>query len=144
MNLVSRKMVIKEFKDRFLVRRKYGSGQFGEDVFAVESGLCGSIRRASVASGIYSAHMQKGPVFRLGLSLNLMPGSSLLSHGETPHYHRRYGVSLLSSAWGQVGPPRYGRQANSVLSTRPVMTCRFNLLSSLLIDVSSAKTSSAL
>ncbi|EFU53871.1 hypothetical protein HMPREF1621_02497, partial [Escherichia coli A25922R] len=54
MNLVSRKMVIKELKDRFLVRRKYGSGQFGEDVFAVESGLCGSIRRASVASGIYS------------------------------------------------------------------------------------------
>ncbi len=41
-----------------------------------------------------------------GLLLNLMPGSSLLSHGETPHYHRRYGVSLLSSAWGQVGPPR--------------------------------------
>ncbi len=56
----------------------------------------------------------KGPVFRLSLLLNLMPGSSLLSHGETPHYHRRYGVSLLSSAWGQVGPPRYGRQANSV------------------------------
>ena len=99
-------MVIKELKDRFLVRRKYGSGQFGEAVFAVESGLCGSIRRASVASGIYSAPTQKGPVFRLGLSLNLMPGSSLLSHGETPHYHRRYGVSLLSSAWGQVGPPR--------------------------------------
>ena len=53
-----------------------------------------------------------------GLLLNLMPGSSLLSHGETPHYHRRYGVSLLSSAWGQVGPPRYGRQANSVSLTR--------------------------
>ena len=65
--------------------------------------------------------------FITGLLLNLMPGSSLLSHGETPHYHRRYGVSLLSSAWGQVGPPRYGRQANSVLSTRLVMTCRFNL-----------------
>ena len=48
--------------------------------------------------------------------LYLVPGSSLLSHGETPHYHRRYGVSLLSSAWGQVGPPRYGRQANSFLS----------------------------
>ncbi|MGF4099191.1 NAD(P)H-dependent oxidoreductase, partial [Klebsiella pneumoniae] len=28
-------------------------------------------------------------------TLDLMPGSSLLSHGETPHYHRRYGVSLL-------------------------------------------------
>src|SRR5699024_361353 len=60
----------------------------------------------------------KGPVFRLSLSFYLMPGSSLLSHGETPHYHRRYGVSLLSSAWGQVGPPRYGRQAKSVLLTR--------------------------
>ncbi len=56
----------------------------------------------------------KGPVFRLSLLFYLMSGSSLLSHGETPHYHRRYGVSLLSSAWGQVGPPRYGRQANSV------------------------------
>ncbi len=56
----------------------------------------------------------KGPVFRLSLLFYLMPGSSLLSHGETPHYHRRYGVSLLSSAWGQVGPPRYCRQANSV------------------------------
>ncbi len=32
--------------------------------------------------------------------------------GSIPHYHRRYGVSLLSSAWGQVGPPRYGRRAN--------------------------------
>ena len=78
-----------------------------------------------------------------GLLLNLMPGSSLLSHGETPHYHRRYGVSLLikqnlpgglsavvppdpipnsevkrRSADGSVGPPRYGRQANSVLSDR--------------------------
>ena len=47
-----------------------------------------------------------------------MPGSSLLSHGETPHYHRRYGVSLLSSAWGQVGPPRYSRQANSWCTKR--------------------------
>ncbi|EIR55986.1 hypothetical protein YPPY71_4046, partial [Yersinia pestis PY-71] len=29
-----------------------------------------------------------------GLSVYLIPGSVLLSHGETPHYHRRYGVSL--------------------------------------------------
>ena len=120
MNLVSRKMVIKELKDRFLVRRKYGSGQFGEDVFAVESGLCGGIMRIFTLAATlrrsgktrlrrirpFSAPAQKGPVFRPGLLLNLMPGSSLLSHGETPHYHRRYGVSLLSSAWGQVGPPR--------------------------------------
>ncbi len=73
--------------------------------------------------------LTKGALYQLShiSTLNLMPGSSLLSHGETPHYHRRYGVSLLSSAWGQVGPPRYGRQANSVLSTRHVLTCRFNL-----------------
>ncbi len=62
--------------------------------------------------------LTKGALYQLShiSTLNLMPGSSLLSHGETPHYHRRYGVSLLSSAWGQVGPPRYGRQANSLCS----------------------------
>ncbi len=43
---------------------------------------------------------------------NLKPGDVLLSHGEAPHYHRRYCVSLLSSAWDQVGPQCYGRQAN--------------------------------
>ena len=57
--------------------------------------------------------MQKSQPIGLAFSSYLMLGSSLLSHGETPHYHRRYGVSLLSSAWDQVGPPRYGRQANS-------------------------------
>ena len=44
--------------------------------------------------------------------LKNMPGSVLLSHGETPHYHRRYAFSLLSSEWIQVVPTRYGRQAN--------------------------------
>ncbi len=47
------------------------------------------------------------------ISIKLTSGSSLLSHGETPHYHRRYGISLLSSAWDQVAPPRYYRQTNS-------------------------------
>ena len=70
-----------------------------------------------MAVRLTAKHKKKGPVFRLSLSFYLMPGSSLLSHGETPHYHRRYGVSLLSSAWGQVGPPRYRRQANSVFNT---------------------------
>ena len=51
----------------------------------------------------------------------MMPGSSLLSHGEAPHYHRRCGVSLLSSAWGQVGPPRSRRQANSFPYTASAM-----------------------
>ena len=54
----------------------------------------------------------KRPSVRMACLFYWMPGSSLLSHGETPHYHRRYGVSLLSSAWGQVGPPRSCRQAN--------------------------------
>ena len=85
--------------------------------------LHGKIRSRRICPTQESVHRQttdktKGPVFRLSLLFYLMPGSSLLSHGETPHYHRRYGVSLLSSAWGQVGPPRYGRQANSVLLTR--------------------------
>ena len=76
------------------------------------------IRSRRICPGWESVHRQtsnktKGPVFRLSLLFYLMSGSSLLSHGETPHYHRRYGVSLLSSAWGQVGPPRYCRQANS-------------------------------
>ncbi len=56
--------------------------------------------------GVLFKRKTKSSVFRLSFLLYLMPGSSLLSHGETPHYHRRYGVSLLSSAWGQVGPPR--------------------------------------
>ena len=41
----------------------------------------------------------------------LVPGSVLLSHGESPHYPRRCSVSLLSSAWIQVGPLRSGCQA---------------------------------
>ena len=32
-----------------------------------------------------------------------------------PHYHRRYSVSLLCSAWVQVVPLRYRRQANSLI-----------------------------
>ena len=37
-------------------------------------------------------------------------GDALLSHGETPHYHRHYGILLLSSEWSQVELPHYGRQ----------------------------------
>ncbi len=40
-----------------------------------------------------------------------MLGDDLLSHGETPHYHRRCCVSRLSSGWDQVVPQLYGRQA---------------------------------
>ena len=43
------------------------------------------------------------------------PGDNLLSHGETPHYHRRSFVSLLSSRWIQVGQNGYRRQAKLVM-----------------------------
>jgi hypothetical protein len=47
--------------------------------------------------------------FAIGVSeFNL--DDDLLSHGETPHYHRRCIVSLLSSGWDQVVPMLYGRQ----------------------------------
>uniref|UniRef100_UPI001A9F6646 hypothetical protein n=1 Tax=Celerinatantimonas diazotrophica TaxID=412034 RepID=UPI001A9F6646 len=38
---------------------------------------------------------KKSPIQWMGL--NSKPGSDLLSHGETPHYHRRCCVSRLSS-----------------------------------------------
>src|SRR5690606_41923179 len=44
---------------------------------------------------------------RFGIALD----DDLLSHGATPHYHRRCIVSLLSSERDQVGPMLYGRQA---------------------------------
>ena len=53
--------------------------------------------------------------FAIGVSeFNL--DDDLLSHGETPHYHRRCIVSLLSSGWDQVVPMLYGRQEIRVLS----------------------------
>ena len=44
------------------------------------------------------------------LLLYLVSSDDLLSHGEAPHYHRRDCVSLLSSAWDQVGPQCYCHQ----------------------------------
>ncbi len=62
--------------------------------------------KLSSSEKIYGDLPQKKQVTKL------KPGDVLLSHGETPHYHRRCFVSRLSSAWIQVGPKRYGRQAN--------------------------------
>ena len=60
--------------------------------------------------GEFSARKNKTPsAFADGVSeFNL--DDDLLSHGETPHYHRRCIVSLLSSGWDQVVPMLYGRQ----------------------------------
>ncbi len=76
--------------------------------------------------------LTKGALYQLShiSTLNLMPGSSLLSHGETPHYHRRYGVSLLSSAWGQVGPPHFRTSSSLNMAVRggfePPIRCRIH------------------
>src|SRR5690554_5857671 len=56
------------------------------------------------------AQIKKGHPLQDGLSY-LVLDNDLLSHGETPHYHRRCIVSLLSSGWDQVVPMLYGRQA---------------------------------
>ena len=42
--------------------------------------------------------------------LSIQSGDALLSHGEPPHYHRHYGILLLSSEWIQVELPHYSRQ----------------------------------
>ena len=47
------------------------------------------------------------------------PGGDLLSHGETPYYHRRCVISLPSSEWDRVVPTRYGRQANCLSRNNP-------------------------
>ena len=75
-------------------------------------------RRTSVEGqgGHFSSAQNKTPTaFAIGVSeFNL--DDDLLSHGETPNYHRRCIVSLLSSGWDQVVPMLYGRQEIRVLS----------------------------
>ena len=54
-------------------------------------------------TGRYSNQLNYRSALVRHLSLNLKPGDVLLSHGEAPHYHRRYFVSLLSSEWKSGG-----------------------------------------
>ena len=42
------------------------------------------------------------------------PGNVLLSHGETPYYHRRCASSLPSSKWDRVVPTRYVHQEKRI------------------------------
>ncbi|MEP9164054.1 hypothetical protein ABKU94_22525, partial [Enterobacter kobei] len=77
--------------------------------FYILASLSGKIAQSALPDGGFALSAY-GKVSRRGITpkaknpapygtgfFYLMPGSSLLSHGETPHYHRRYGVSLLSS-----------------------------------------------
>ena len=62
-----------------------------------------------MVAGFSTAQNKTPSAFANGVSeFNL--DDDLLSHGETPHYHRRCIVSLLSSGWDQVVPMLYGRQ----------------------------------
>ena len=62
-------------------------------------------------------------------------------HMGNPHYHRRCFVSLLSSAWGQVGPKRYSHQEilfiNEVplINVNPEKAIKFFVYFSLLTSV---------
>ena len=86
---------------------------------------------AITAGGVLALPL--GPIFEFyakgGLAfLDAETKTSLLSHGDTPHYHRRCIVSLLSSGWGQVVPMLYGRQANwlAVVGLTPLRMPRLN------------------
>ncbi len=80
----------------------------------ISGGTDGTRTRDPCVTGRYSNRLNyRSTEFLRFITTGCHPGllqfdawQFLLSHGETPHYHRRYGVSLLSSAWGQVGPPR--------------------------------------
>ena len=68
--------------------------------------------RQQYASAFWAAERKKARGAFAPRALEVKPDNDLLSHGETPHYHRRRAVSLLSSGWDQVVPTRYDRQAN--------------------------------
>ena len=72
----------------------------------------GRSHEPGVVAIIHHIQKAKPPQQSLRGFFFLKPGDDLLSHGETPHYHRRCIVSLLSSVWSQVVPMLYGRQAN--------------------------------
>ena len=65
---------------------------------------------------VFRAHKQNPHLREQTGILEFNLDDDLLSHGETPHYHRRCIVSLLSSGWDQVVPMLYGRQEIRVLS----------------------------
>ncbi len=60
-------------------------GKLGKPVSVAESGICGSIDAQRRIRHFFLRQCKKA-IRQDGLWHNLMPGSSLLSHGETPHY----------------------------------------------------------
>ena len=60
---------------------------------------------------------RKNPDSKLSGFLYFLSEDDLLSHGETPHYHRRCIISLLSSGWDQVVLILYGLQTKLTSSS---------------------------
>ena len=56
-----------------------------------------------------------------------MLDDDLLSHGETPHYHRRGVISLLSSGWDQVVLTLCGRQAKLFEEEMLISTSKYGI-----------------
>lgn len=67
-------------------------------------------RRATLVHQDASYNKKQKPRSIATTGLSIQSGDALLSHGESPHYHRHYGILLLSSEWIQVELPHYGRQ----------------------------------
>ena len=76
-------------------------------VWNFKKGNYGADRRIRTAD----LTLTKGALYQLSHISKRGSDDDLLSHGETPHYHRRNCVSLLSSERDQVVPQRYCRQA---------------------------------
>ena len=75
-----------------------------------QGGMAGRLPCAYIAADHFMPNNKKPLQFSAGV-VCLKLDDDLLSHGETPHYHRRCIVSRLSSEWDQVVPTLYGRQA---------------------------------
>ena len=152
MNLVSRKMVIEDLNDRFLVKGTYGSGQIGEAVFA---GVCGGIMRGFPLPCLrrpdktrqrrirhFFAPTQKGHPYGWPSALSDAWQFPTLAWGDPtlPSALRRFTSEFGMGSGGTTAlrPP-----GKFCLSTRLIPTCRFNLYQAENL-LSSAKTPSAL
>ena len=90
---------------------------------------------ASFQWNFYAIKTKSPDALTSGLPIRL--GGDLLSHGDAPHYHRHYGLSLLSSVWFQVVPPHYRRQYSlmTILSPFRAFAFLFRSFASLVLSL---------
>ena len=75
------------------------------------------LRAEKYLSLIVNRLQKKSPTSLLD-EIGLIPGDDLLSQGLSPHYHRRYSVSLPGSEWDRVVPLCSGHQKEGFESAR--------------------------